>query len=220
MDLAEVLIYVAAVALSSLLTYISGVDIVSLVAAVLTTYYASIGSSMAVVSALTVVAISLIRIAVARPLRSRRALVAKLRYLATVTAVVSASVPVAYIAAGAAVHLQPADPWPLAVLIAASLYVLIYGSVSPTTLYMVSASVWGALSLEHVEELLYRLGVLLGALAMLANVAAHGVLGLILMLIYVASLFATMKTKTLLHRVIASVIMGVAVAVTYVYGYA
>ncbi len=219
MEVVEILIYVATVALTSLLTYVTGVDLISLAAAALTAYYASIGSNMTVISAITVVLVSIVRIATARPVKSRKALMVKLKYLTTMTTVIAIAIPIAYISAGTAIQLQLVDPWPLAILIAASLYVLVYGLISPTTLHLVSVSFWDMLDLEHVEEFLYKSGVIIGALAMLINVATHGVLGLIMMLIYIVTLFATMKMKLLLHRVVVSLIMAVTVAITYIYGY-
>lgn len=219
MKVVEFFIYIATVVLSSLLTYVTGIDLVSLAAAALTAYYASIGSDMAVISAITVVLVSVVRIAIARPVEDRKALITKLKYLAVVTVAIAIAIPVAYIAAGTSIQLQLVNPWPLAIFIAASLYILVYGLISPTTLHLVSTSFWEKLNLEYIEELLYKSGVVVGALVMLVNTATHGVLGLIMMLIYVVTLFATARMKPLLHRLAVSIIMAVTATITYIYGY-
>ncbi|MCS7099166.1 MAG: hypothetical protein RMH84_03275 [Sulfolobales archaeon] len=221
MEVAGYLLYAASVLASLVLTKLTRRDLVSLTGAILVVVYASLSAvDLAVISALTIMLFSLSRIALARPLRDRRVALMKIKYVLAALAILSSSIPVTYVALGVSLSLMPLENQPLAVVVAALLYALLAASVSPSVDFLVNPKLWRKLEVGVLESFFWKLGVVLGGVAMLANVAAHGVVGFILMTIYLASFLLSTKLRPLLSKPLLSLVAGASAVVTYLVGYA
>jgi hypothetical protein len=223
-DYVGLALYTAVLAASVLVSYRLNRNLVSPSLAVLTVYYVSTGSlSYAVLSAATVVAYSLLKLALAVPLRGRVVAYVKVRYAGVALATVLASVPLAYLAVRTSYSIPVVDPWTAILLVLTSVYVALATVLLPSTAVLYSRRVWGALDLENMSRVLEYLGVGVGLLASLANVVLHGTLGLVLLLPYVLSLAVSKKLSSStagLSRIPVALVAVVAALVTYYYGYA
>ncbi|MEM0066669.1 MAG: hypothetical protein QXZ22_05765 [Sulfolobales archaeon] len=220
MSIVELVPYLVFIPLSALATYATRRDVVPITAAVLTAFYASIGNaSLSVVSALTVVFYSLIKISLAKPTRARKVVLMKLKYVLVVFTVLASSILVAYIALGSAISMSPTESRVLAVVIVVLLYSLMSTAVVPKLLALVNFKLWQAVRIDSVEDLFWKLGVFLGGIAMFANTVFHGVLGLVLMLIYVTAFFATQRRRFPILRITVSIVAATGAVITYLTGY-
>ena len=221
MEVGSWLLYPSLLALSAVLTYLTSRDAVSPVAAVLAAYYASVGdTALAMASAATIVAYSLVRLALARPTGSRAVAAVKLRYSGLVALLVLSSVPVAYVAYGASLTLLAVESWPLTVLILVSVYLLVGTAVAPGTAAIYSRRVWQGLSLDSLEDWLMKLGTLLGGVLMLVNSVLHGLLGLLPAFPYAVAVVLAGRLRPPLRGIAISAVVAVSAAVTYLVGYA
>ncbi|MCC6015340.1 MAG: hypothetical protein LM564_06525 [Desulfurococcaceae archaeon] len=224
MDYVGLVLYTAVLTVSTLVSYRLNRNLVSPSLAVLAVYYVSTGSlSYAVLSAATIVAYSLLKLALAVPLRGRVVTYVKVRYAGVALATVLASVPLAYLAVRTSYSIPVVDPWTATLLVLTSVYVALVTVLVPSTSVLYSRRVWGALDLESVSRVLDYLGVGVGLLASLANVVLHGTLGLVLLLPYVLSLAVSKKLSSStvgLGRIPVALVAVVAALVTYYYGYA
>ncbi|MCC6047072.1 MAG: hypothetical protein LM571_02665 [Desulfurococcaceae archaeon] len=224
MDYVGLALYTAVLTASILVSYRLNRNLVSPSLAVLTVYYVSTGSlSYAVLSAATVVAYSLLKLALAVPLRGRVVTYVKVRYAGVALATVLASVPLAYLAVRTSYSIPVVDPWTAILLVLTSVYVALATVLLPSTAVLYSRRVWGALDLENMSRVLEYLGVGVGLLASLANVVLHGTLGLVLLLPYVLSLAVSKKLSSStagLSRIPVALVAVVAALITYYYGYA
>jgi hypothetical protein len=223
-DYVGLALYTAVLAASVLVSYRLNRNLVSPSLAVLTVYYVSTGSlSYAVLSAATVVAYSLLKLALAVPLRGRVVTYVKVRYAGVALATVLASVPLAYLAVRTSYSIPVVDPWTATLLVLTSVYVALATVLLTSTAVLYSRRVWEALDLENMSRVLEYLGVGVGLLASLANVVLHGTLGLVLLLPYVLSLAVSKKLSSStagLSRIPVALVAVVAALVTYYYGYA
>ncbi len=220
MGVAEYALYLAVMPPSLLLTRLVRRDLVSVSAAALAAYYASAGSvGPSVLSALTVVLYPLVRMALTGPGGDRRAVSVKLRHTWVSLAVLCSSIPIAYIALGAALYLSPPEAVPLAIVAVLSLHALVGVVISGRLSILVHPGLWRALNLEVLERALWRVGVLLGAAIMMANVVVHGVLGLALMLAFVASVLVSNRLGRPASGILVSAVVCAGAAVVYIVGY-
>lgn len=220
MEIAAYLLYLALVPTSLLLTHVARRDLVSVVGAILTALYASLGVvDLAVVSALTVVLFSLSKIALARPLKDRRVMSMKVKYILVALTILSSSIPIAYIALGASISLTPLESQPLAIVTAASLYSVLAISIASRLEFLVNLELWRKLEVEFLESVFWRLGVALSGIAMLTNVVVHGVLGFLLMTAYLTLFSATTRLRAPLSKLLVSSMIGASAIITYLMGY-
>lgn len=221
MEVVDFVPFLAVVPLSLLLTYFTRRDLFSISAAVLAAYYASISiADWAVVSALTIVLYSLVKIAVARPSRGKRVILMKLRYICSSLILLASSILVAYIALGAAFSLILYESQPLAIIITVSIYTLMSTAAIPRLDSLSNPRLWQLLRTESVGGLLWRAGIMLGGVTMFANVITHGILGFLLMLVYLATLVASRKFKPPICGISMSLVAGLSAVLTYLVGYA
>ncbi|MEM2207414.1 MAG: hypothetical protein QXG17_01800 [Sulfolobales archaeon] len=220
MNTAELLLYLVLIPLSAFATYAMRRDVVPISAAVLTAFYASIGNaSLSTVSALTIVFYSLVRISLARPIKEKKVVLMKLRYIFTVSIVLISSILVAYIALGSAISMLPLESHVLAVAIVALMYLLMSIAIVPKLVSITSPRLWQAIKVDLVEDFLWNLGVVLGGITMFINTVVHGALGLILMLAYVVAFIATQRRRLPVPGIAISVIAGIGAVITYLAGY-
>lgn len=220
MEIGRALPYLALLSVSLPLTYFTRREFVSISAAILAAYYASIGDvDMSAASALTIVSYSLARVSLARPTRGARVVLMKLRYVLVPTAILVSSVPIAYVALGSALSLSPLESQGPATIITALLYVLVGAAVVPRLSSISSPNMWQALRLENVEELLWRAGIVVGGVTMLVNVAVHGVFALIIMLAYIATILATRRLRPPIPGISAATVAGMGAVLVYIVGY-
>ncbi|MEM1623694.1 MAG: hypothetical protein QW780_04705 [Sulfolobales archaeon] len=221
MSAAELVLYLVSIPLSALATYATRRDVVPVVAAVLAAFYASVGNAgLSSISALTVVLYSLVKTSLARPTRVKRVVLMKLKHTLVVSTVLASSVLVAHVALGSAVSISPLESRALAVVIAALVYLLMTAAIVPKLSSVVSFKLWQAVRIDSLEELFWKLGVFLGGMAMLVNTVFHGVLGLVLMLIYVTAFLAAQRSGFPILRVVVSVLAAAGAVITYLAGYA
>lgn len=220
MEIGNWILYPPLVVSSAFLTYITSRDIVSPVAALLTAYYASIGDvGLALISAFTVLANSITRLLLARQAGSRRVLAMKIKYTWVTVSLVLSSIPIAYITYGASYSILSVEHWPLTALILISLYLLIATAVAPGLASLYSVKAWRTLRLDIVEERLRIVGVLIGAVVMLANSILHGLLGLLLTFLYVVTVVMSRRFSPQVSSILVSVVLVGAALVTYIAGY-
>ncbi len=220
MEVEEYALYLAVAPLSLLLTRVARRDLVSIAAALLAAYYASAGrTGPTVLSSLTIVLYPLVRTALASPSWGRRAILVKLKHTWVALALLCSSVPVAYVALGAALHLSPLEAVPLATLIALTLHALVGAVLVRRLIVIVHPGLWRALSLETLERVLWRVGVLVGAITMMANVVVHGALGALLMLAYVVAVLVSGKLGRPASGALVAAVTSAGAAVVYAVGY-
>jgi len=220
----ELALYIAVLALSALASYRLNRNLLSPSVAFLAVYYVSTGSlEYAVVSVATVLAYSLLKLALAVPLKGGVVAYIKVRYAGVTLATSLASVPLAYLAVRASYSAPMVDPWTATMLILASVYVALGTVLVPTTTVLYSKRLWEALDLENLATALNYLGVGVGVVVSLANVVLHGTLGLVLLLPYVLSLAVSKKLSSSaggLSRVPVALVAAASALITYYYGYA
>lgn len=221
MEVGRVLPFLMVIPASLLLTYATKREFVSVSAAVLTAYYASIGdSSMALASAVSIVTYSLAKLLMARPARVMRVVLMKFRYALITVTIIASSVPIAYIALGSALALSPLESQGAAIVVATMLYVLLGAAVAPRLSSVSSPALWRALRVESIERFLWTAGLVTGGAAMFANVVAHGALALVIMLAYLTTVLATRRLRPPAPGVAAATVAGVGAILVYMVGYA
>jgi len=219
----EVALYAATLAASAVASYKLNRNLLSPSLAFLAVYYVSTGSlGYAALSTATVVAYSLVKLALAVPLRGRVVTYVKVRYIGVALASVLASVPIAYLTVRASYSIPVVDPWTATLLMLASVYVALSIVLVPTSTVLYSKRVWGAVDLENLSRALDYLGIGVGLVASLANVVLHGSLGLVLLLAYIVSLVISKKLTSSIGGLGRAPVALAAIAsalVTYHYGY-
>lgn len=220
MEAVEFLPYIIFIPVSLSLTRVMRRDLASISAAVLTAYYASMGSTgLSAASALTIVLYSLTKVLFAHSARERRAVLMKLRHLFVASAVLASPIPVAYVALGSAFSLSPLESQTLAVVTTMLLYILMSTAVVPKTATLVNPRLWQTLRIEPIRDFLWTLGVTIGSITTFANVVIHGVLGLVIMFAYLTAILATRRLKIPTPGVVVSAVTGIGAVITYIAGY-
>ncbi len=223
MTYVEPALYAAVLALSALTSYRLNRNLFSPSVAFLAVYYVSTGNlGYATLSTATVLAYSLVKLALAVPLRGRLITYVKVRYIGVALAPVIASVPIAYLTVRASYSVPVVDPWTATLLILASVYVALSTVLIPTSAVLYSKRVWEAVDLENLSRALEYFGVGVGLTVSIANVVLHGSLGLVLLLAYVVSLVVSKKLTSSIGGLGRAPVALVAIAsalVTYHYGY-